>query len=119
MSITPDKDERPAAVTQVLGEQYAVPGAWVIGVRGDLDLDTLAPLRDALEAAVAEHPVTILDASGITFADSSALNLLLNTAQGTDLRIAAPSASLLRLLRITGADQVLSVRSDVARAADG
>ncbi|MEW2546343.1 STAS domain-containing protein [Streptomyces sp. NPDC047002] len=119
MSATPDHDDRRVAAAPVLGEEYALDGAWVIRVRGDLDLDSLPPLRAALEAAAAAHPVTVLDASGVTFADSSALNLLLDTAQASALRIAAPSEALLRLLRITGADQVLPVWPDAARAAAG
>jgi anti-anti-sigma factor len=102
----------------MVGEKYVLRGAFVVPVRGELDLDTLAPLREALEAAAAEHPVTVLDGAGITFADSSALNLLLDTAGRTTLRIAAPSASLLRLLRLTGADQVLRTWPTVDDAAD-
>lgn len=50
--------------------------------------------------------VLVLDASQVTFADSSALNRLLLIHQATTLRIAAPAPQLLRLLQITGADQV-------------
>lgn len=95
-----------------------MPGARVIRVHGELDLDSLPPLKAVLEAAAGEHPVTVLETSGVTFADSSALNLLLAAARQTVLRIAAPSEPMLRLLRITGADEVLNVRSTVAEAAD-
>ncbi|MFJ8802815.1 STAS domain-containing protein [Streptomyces sp. NPDC102487] len=62
-----------------------------------------------MELAAAAHPVLVVDGGAVTFADSSALNLLLRMHQVTTLRLANPSAPLARLLRITGADQVLNV----------
>jgi anti-anti-sigma factor len=93
-----------------------VAGARVIEVGGKLDLDTLPPLRQALEAAADAQPTTVLDLSDVTFADSSALKLLLLFSQSTDLRLAAPSGALLRLLRITGTEQILRVHSSVEEA---
>ncbi|MFF0647338.1 hypothetical protein ACFYVV_27475 [Streptomyces tendae] len=43
----------------------------------------------------------VLDASGITFADSSLLNPLIPTHWTVDLRVAAPTRQLCRLLEIT------------------
>ncbi|MCF3960239.1 STAS domain-containing protein [Streptomyces fuscigenes] len=99
-----------------MGEQYILNAQWVLEVRGKLDLDTLPPLRHALESAAITHPTTILDASRVIFADSSALNLILIAPQATDLRIAAPSASLLRLFQVTGADHILRVFDSVDQA---
>ncbi|MCX5278216.1 STAS domain-containing protein [Streptomyces virginiae] len=51
--------------------------------------------------------------SGITFADSSFLTLLLQAHALTELRIAAPPHQLQRLLAMTGADTVLHLHPTV------
>lgn len=88
----------------------------VIVAHGDIDADTLAPLAEALDRAATAQQAIILDAGDITFADSSALNMLLRTHQATTLLVAAPSASVRRLLEITGADRFLNVYPTTAAA---
>ncbi len=100
----------------VLGKQYAANGAWVITIQGDLDVDTLAPLQAAMDKAATALPVVVLDATRVTFGDSSFLNLLLRFHQRTALRVAAVPPQLQRLFELTGADQVLDIRPSVARA---
>ncbi|MGV9590554.1 STAS domain-containing protein [Streptomyces tendae] len=70
-----------------------------------------------MDRAAAEHSKVVLDASGITFADSSRLNPLIPTHRTVDLRVAAPTRQLCRLLAITGVDALLTVRSTVEEAA--
>ncbi|MFD5968048.1 STAS domain-containing protein [Streptomyces sp. NPDC060311] len=103
--------EQPSVV------RYACGGAQVVGARGAFDLCSVSPLAEALERAAAEHSKVVLDASGITFADSSLLNLLILTHRTVDLRVAAPTRQLCRLLEITGVDTLLTVRSTVEEAA--
>ncbi|MER5296373.1 STAS domain-containing protein, partial [Streptomyces pharetrae] len=67
--------------------------------------------------AVEAHPKVVLDASGITFADSTLLNLLILTHQAGTLRVAAPSQQLQRLCEITAVDTVLEIRQTVDDAA--
>ncbi|MEU8956638.1 STAS domain-containing protein [Streptomyces sp. NPDC048518] len=90
-------------------EQYPRDGSWVVVARGDLDMHTVPPLRRAMETAAVALPVLVLDVAEVTFADSSALNLLLVIHQSTTLRIAAPQPQLLRLLETTGADEILNI----------
>jgi anti-anti-sigma factor len=90
--------------------------ARVVTAGGDLDIENLGPLRQALETA-AEGPLVVLDASGITFADSTFLSILLSVRQLTDLRIAGAPPQLLRLLEITGADRILPLYGTVTEAA--
>ncbi|MGA5207458.1 STAS domain-containing protein [Streptomyces variegatus] len=97
--------------------QYAWHGAWVVVARGAYDMDSITPLADALDAAVRNHPKVILDASGITFADSSLLNLLILTHQAGTLRVVAPAPQLQRLCEITGVDSILETRDSVDDAA--
>jgi anti-anti-sigma factor len=110
----------PAAVHASEGAavpQYDWCGAWVVHARGSYDMDTITPLADALETAVRRHPKVILDASGITFADSTLLNLLILTHQAGTLRVVAPSPQLRRLCEITGVDGILEIRDTVDAAA--
>ncbi|MFJ8194989.1 STAS domain-containing protein [Streptomyces sp. NPDC096094] len=89
----------------------------MVGARGPYDMSTVTPLADALDTAAKEHPKVVLDASGITFADSALLNLLILTHQAADFRVAAPARQLKRLLQLTAVDTVLTVRETVDEAA--
>lgn len=95
-------------------EPPAAP-AQVVAAHGDIDIETLGPLRQALEAA-ADSPVVVLDASGITFADSSFLSVLLTVRQRTDLRVAGAPPQVKRLLELTGADRIIALYPSVAQA---
>lgn len=103
---------REATVTQ-----YERRGAWVVAAHGSYDMHSIPPLAEALETAAREHPKVVLDASGVFFADSALLNLLILTHQAGTLRLAAPPPQLQRLLEITGADAVLETRETVDDAA--
>lgn len=97
--------------------QYETHGAWVVSARGAYDMNSVEALADALRAAAGKSPKLVLDASGITFADSTLLSLLILTHQATDFRVAAPTRQVLRLLRLTGVDALLKVRATVEEAA--
>ncbi|WP_329129514.1 STAS domain-containing protein [Streptomyces sp. NBC_01476] len=96
--------------------QTAATDIEVIVPQGELDLDNLLPLTLQLERAALAGPAVVLDASGITFGDSSFLRVLLSVGRQTDLRIAAPRPVLERLIRIVGMDQVLKVYPTVEAA---
>jgi anti-anti-sigma regulatory factor len=51
--------------------QYERGGVWVVVAHGAYDLDSIGRLTQALETAAAKHPRVIVDASGVTFADST------------------------------------------------
>ncbi|MCF3137303.1 STAS domain-containing protein [Streptomyces olivochromogenes] len=95
--------------------EYAQDGAWVIAVPGAWDLNSLAPLTATMEKAAAAHALLVVDASAVTFADSSFLNLLLSIHNSgtTTLRLAVPAPQLQRVLQLTGADTVLDIRATV------
>ncbi|MFJ8806463.1 STAS domain-containing protein [Streptomyces sp. NPDC102490] len=107
----------PQGLDQVAVDQYAGRGARVVTARGACDMSSIGPLAEALGVAAQEHPKVVLDASGITFADSSLLNLLILTRRAVDLRVAAPPQQMRRLLEITGVDGVIEVRATVDEAA--
>ncbi|MFF9455864.1 STAS domain-containing protein [Streptomyces flaveolus] len=102
---------------QTMVVQYEWCGAWVVGARGAYDMNSITSLADALDTAAKQHPKVVLDASGITFADSTLLNLLIHTHQAADFRVAAPPQQVTRLLELTGVDTVLKVRPTVEDAA--
>ncbi|MFF3095467.1 STAS domain-containing protein [Streptomyces cyaneofuscatus] len=96
-------------------------GALVLTVSGDLDIDSVPPLGRALETAAEDGsgPV-VVDLSGVGFADSTTVNVLLQgqTALGGRLRLAAPSPFVRRLIGMIGLDSAIPVRQDVDEAID-
>ncbi|MFF4342303.1 STAS domain-containing protein [Kitasatospora sp. NPDC001540] len=98
------------------------PDALVVRPEGELDHDSVGPLREALERAVAEPPGRlVVDCGGLDFCDSTGLNLLLRAhaaavRAGLPLLLAAPGAVVARMLAITGADEVLEVHPTVEEA---
>ncbi|MEU9645987.1 STAS domain-containing protein [Streptomyces sp. NPDC048188] len=120
-AVTGCTDAADAGRTQDLGQaavaQYEWGGVCVVGASGSYDLYSITPLSEALDAAAREHSKVVLDASRITFADSTLLNLLILTQRAVDLRVAAPTQQLRRLLDVTGVDTLLKVRETVEEAA--
>jgi anti-sigma B factor antagonist len=81
-----------------------------VRVRGELDMSTTPQLSDALSAA-AEQPASevMLDLSGVTFIDSSALRLLVLSGRalaeaGRTLQIGPRSDMVARILTMTSLD---------------
>lgn len=97
--------------------QYERLDAWVVAAHGAYDLQSVPPLADALGAAVRKHRKVVLDTSGVVFADSAFLNLLILTHRTGTLRVAAPPRQLQRLFEITGTDHFLEIRPTVDEAA--
>lgn len=95
-------------MTLCLAVRPPADGTVVITLRGELDSGTVPGLRDAVAAAVATRPRRVLvDAGGVTFADSVALGALLagyDSARlvGATLTLANTGPFLTHLLRITG-----------------
>ncbi|MFJ7265436.1 STAS domain-containing protein [Streptomyces sp. NPDC099050] len=81
----------------------------MVRVSGEMDISRVDEVRALLLEAVtrAGGPTDIVvDLSGLSFCDSAGLNLLLRARlqaeeSGHTLRLAAPSAQMLRLLEIT------------------
>jgi anti-sigma B factor antagonist len=93
--------------------------ASVLAVAGELDLGTAPALRDALLRLLErdEIPDVVLDASGVTFADSSGLGVLLMgarrwAAERRSFALHAPSPPLARLLDLAGVRRAFSVVED-------
>ncbi|MER7625358.1 STAS domain-containing protein [Streptomyces sp. NPDC126503] len=92
-------------------------GACVITARGDYDTDSITPLATALRNAITTYPKVVLDASGVTFADSAFLNLLVLTHRAGAFRLVSPSPQVRRICEITGLDTLLEIHPTVEDAA--
>lgn len=88
-------------------------GVHVIGVSGEVDQDTIEPLRAALIGDEAtDVGGTVLDLRGVTFFGSGGVNLLAHAHQravgrGAAVAVVATQRAVLRPLVVTGLDQVI------------
>ncbi|SCK11657.1 anti-anti-sigma factor [Streptomyces sp. WMMB 714] len=93
-------------------------GTELLTLSGDLDLDVVEEIVPVLEAALAaQSGGLVIDLSGVTFADSSALNMLLRTHARTKLYLGGPLQPVVRrLFEITGIESVLNLHDSAAAA---
>jgi len=89
-------------------------GDWsVLAVVGELDLFSYPLLRDRVRAVTMPGRSVALDLSGVSFVDSSGLGAVVGArthvrdSGGRFAVIAPPNSPLMRLLSLTGLDQVL------------
>ncbi|RCH67600.1 anti-sigma factor antagonist [Streptomyces sp. SDr-06] len=95
----------------------------ILALSGEVDLETLGPLRQALAAAERDPAelLVVLDLSAVQFADAALVNTLLRArcGLGTRLRLAAPSWVVLRLLRILDLERCFPMFAAPALASTG
>lgn len=89
-------------------------GTELLVLSGDLDLDVVGEITPVLDSALKTQPAgLVIDLSEVSFADSSALNMLLRTHAQTSLHLAGPlNAAVRRLFEITGIETVLNLHED-------
>ncbi len=91
----------------------------VCRVEGEADHETRHLLDEALAEAVAAAPaLLVVDVAPLTFCDSACLNALLQAhhdaeAVGVWLVLVGAGPQLQRLLEVTGAGEILTLRSQV------
>ncbi len=96
-------------------------GYAVAAVRGELDVTNSAGAMSAVAALTAQHQVVIVELSAVEFMDCGALGALLRVQRlarqsGGDVLLAAPAAIVLRLLSLTGMDEVFDVHASADAA---
>jgi anti-sigma B factor antagonist len=118
-------DPRGRFEGQLRVEVSAVGDAVVVAVKGEIDIATVAqvrePLQDALAAEAQVAPnVVVLDMEGVTFICSAGLAMLAQcneaATEAGGLRIVASGRPVPRLLHITGLDTQLQVFPSVQEA---
>ncbi|MCM2423836.1 STAS domain-containing protein [Streptomyces sp. RKAG293] len=81
---------------------------------GEVDLNGVGPVRDAVDRALDHHPHLVLDLAGVSFGDSTFLSTLLQARlhaleRSGSVILLAPSTPVLRVLTITGALELFLV----------
>jgi anti-anti-sigma factor len=90
-------------------------GHTLVTVAGECDLHTGRQLRDMLTSEVSRGARRmILDLSGLSFMDSTGMQVLLSvrtvlSVRGGTLALVSPQPVVARILELTGADQYLPV----------
>ena len=88
-------------------------GSAVLMVRGEVDMATSPILGDAVERTLALGVPVVLDFAGVTFMDSSGLNVLLLAGQTVDrpgfVTVRNPSPLVRRLLTVTRLDGLVGL----------
>ncbi|MEV5731331.1 STAS domain-containing protein [Streptomyces pharetrae] len=114
-------DTHGAAQASLSIDHTAVDGIRVLTVQGEIDHVVKDVLSEALLSFDGATPRTVVDLSGVTFMDSSGINVFvaaqksMSDAQGW-LRMAGAQASVLRLLQLVGLDQVIGCHFTVEQA---
>ncbi len=88
---------------------------------GELDAFTVGQFRQTL-SELASHPRLLIDMSGVPFVDSAGLGALIGGIRrarelGGDVAVCCSRASLVKLLRTTGFDRIVTVTDTVDEAA--
>lgn len=96
-------------------------GELVVELRGDVDLDTVTLVRDALDRACTTGRSFSVDVAGVTFIDSSVLQALLRAlraqrAAGLDMTFLRPSPAVMRVLEMMGLRAMVAIDSDPPHA---
>jgi len=95
--------------------EYEHDAAWV-EVSGDLDISTAAELMEALDAALSEARLVVVDLSRLTFIDCTGIGALVavhnraRRSQG-ELVLSSVSTQVSRLLDITGTSARFGITS--------
>ncbi|WP_406209571.1 STAS domain-containing protein [Kitasatospora sp. NBC_01560] len=96
--------------------------AVVVSPVGELDYDSTALLRERLHEAIGQpQERVVVDCRGLSFCDSTGLNLLLNTRTEAErahvaLILADLQPAVARVFEVTGARAVFDIRADVGAA---
>ncbi|MFF2951633.1 STAS domain-containing protein [Kitasatospora sp. NPDC057965] len=91
----------------------------VLALRGELDLDSVAVLRQALDRALAvPGTVVVIDCRDLAFCDSTGVSTLLEAAgraaaQDSRIELARPRPLVRRVLELTGAGDAFPVHDTV------
>lgn len=115
-------DIHRTAESDRLSVTRTVTGDVVVTASGELDHDTGGHLHEALlPGGLAVPERVVVDMSDITFMDSSGINILIAAYQKCEasqgwLRLASPTAPVLRVIELVGLDQMIPCYPSVDHA---
>jgi anti-sigma B factor antagonist len=98
------------------------PGVAVLAASGEIDVATAPELHDHLGKLLQDSPeLLVVDLADVSFIDSTGLGVLVGAvrdvrAGGGDLRLVVTQPQIIRLLEITGLDEVFNIRSSTSDA---
>jgi anti-sigma B factor antagonist len=94
----------------------------VVTMPAEIDITNSASVDSVLAGVAAQHPdVITADMTSTVFCDSSGIHALARahrraSSNGGELRLAVGSSPAMRVLELTGLDQVLAVYADVSES---
>jgi stage II sporulation protein AA (anti-sigma F factor antagonist) len=104
-------------------EHHVIDDVRVVTVRGEIDHDVKGIFHEALlsEGRAMSPPRIVVDLGGVTFMDSSGINVLVAAHRRVSgergwLRIAAAQESVLRVLQLVGVDTFIPCRPTIEQA---
>ncbi|WP_435190671.1 STAS domain-containing protein [Streptomyces sp. bgisy126] len=105
-------NDKAGRTSRLSAEHRVVDGVRIATLRGEIDYDEQDVLREALLPEGEPVLPVVADMSGVTFLDSSGINMLLTIHQQVSdargrLRIAAPTDTVRRVLALVGIDAVI------------
>ncbi|MGW4895956.1 STAS domain-containing protein [Kitasatospora sp. NPDC004240] len=109
------REETPAEAGGLVVESRVWAEGVLLTLRGELDIDTVPALREAVDVALGTPgTVLVIDCGELEFCDSTGLNLLLRARSralehGSRIELARPRAMVLRMLELTGASDAFHV----------
>ncbi|MEU5274816.1 STAS domain-containing protein [Streptomyces asoensis] len=115
-------DNDTAGRPELFIEERIVAGVRVVSVRGEIDHDGKDVLRQALLSADGAAPARlVVDLSGVSFMDSSGINVFVaahQAATGTEgwVRIAGAQESVLRILELVGVNAIITCHPTLEQA---
>ncbi|MFF7549615.1 STAS domain-containing protein [Streptomyces canus] len=114
------KADRPG---RLFVKRKVVDGVLVVIVQGEIDYDVKDALSEALMSAdgTVAPPRIVADLSGVSFMDSSGINVFIAAYQQVDgaqgwLRIAGAQGPVLRVLAMVGVDALIPCHPTVEQA---
>ena len=94
------------------------PGVPVLIVRGEIDVASAPEFHASLSEVIGQEPeIVIVDMSEVSFIDSTGLGVLVGAEKqmrdgGHSLRLVVTQPHIIRLLELTGLDEVFTVLSN-------
>jgi anti-sigma B factor antagonist len=97
------------------------PGYIVVTVAGEVDIATVARLRERLSALAADGLPLVADLDQVSFIDATGLGALAGAARqaaahGASLHVVCARPQTRRLFRVTGLDRQIPLARDLAEA---